>query len=78
MARRERKTTCRCTHKRTVTGNRCGDCGLSLAPVGPPLQDGDKKWDTPCEACGQKPTVHPTDLCGPCCFGEAATFGGEW
>jgi hypothetical protein len=44
----------------------------------PQLKDGDKDWDTPCQICGAKPTVHPTELCGPCCFGEAATAGGNW
>jgi len=42
------------------------------------LADGDKDWDTPCQNCGQVPTVHPTGLCGPCCFGEAETAGGNW
>lgn len=42
------------------------------------LKDGDKDWDTPCQNCGQTPTVHPTGLCGPCCFGEAETAGGNW
>lgn len=42
------------------------------------LKDGDKDWETPCQNCGEKPTVHPVQLCGPCCFGEAKTFGGNW
>jgi len=42
------------------------------------LKDGDKDWNTGCQVCGQKPTVHPTQLCGPCCFGEAETAGGNW
>ena len=42
------------------------------------LKDGDKDWDTCCQVCGQKPTVHPVALCGPCCFGEAETAGGNW
>lgn len=42
------------------------------------LQDGDKDWKTPCQNCGEKPTVHPFQLCGPCCFGEAETYGGNW
>lgn len=42
-----------------------------------PLKAGDKDWNTPCD-CGQVPTVHPTGLCGPCCFGEAETYGGNW
>lgn len=44
----------------------------------PKLQDGDKDWETPCQICGELPTVHPTALCGPCCFGEAETIGGDW
>ena len=42
------------------------------------LADGDQDWDTPCTVCGQVPTVHPTELCGPCCFGEADTINGNW
>jgi ribosomal protein L37E len=42
------------------------------------LKDGDQDWETECSNCGQKPTVHPTGLCGPCCFGEAETIGGNW
>jgi hypothetical protein len=42
------------------------------------LSDGDKDWETPCVNCGQVPTVHPTGLCGPCCFGSADTVGGNW
>jgi hypothetical protein len=42
------------------------------------LKSGDKDWNTECQNCGQVPTVHPTQLCGPCCFGEAETFGGNW
>lgn len=42
------------------------------------LKDDDKDWDTPCQNCGQVPTVHPVALCGPCCWGEAETAGGNW
>jgi ribosomal protein L37E len=44
----------------------------------PDLKDGDKDWETECIVCGEKPTVHPTQLCGPCCFGEAETVGRNW
>lgn len=44
----------------------------------PKLKDGDKDWATPCCNCNQLPTVYPTDLCGPCCWGEAGTAGGNW
>ncbi len=44
----------------------------------PGMKDGDKDWETKCECCGETPTVHPTGLCGPCCFGEADTYGGNW
>lgn len=43
-----------------------------------PLQDGDADWLHGCDNCGEKPTVHPTGLCGPCCFGEASTINGNW
>lgn len=42
------------------------------------VKDGGKNWNVPCENCGELPTVHPTGLCGPCCFGEAETYGGNW
>jgi invasion protein IalB len=42
------------------------------------LKEGDKDWDSNCQVCGQSPTVHPTDLCGPCCFGDSETIGGNW
>lgn len=41
------------------------------------LKDGDKDWTTPCQNCGQLPTVHPNNLCGPCCWGDASTAGGN-
>jgi hypothetical protein len=41
-------------------------------------KDGDKNWDHKCDVCGETPTVEPTGLCGPCCFGEAETYGGNW
>lgn len=44
----------------------------------PQLKEGDKDWQTRCMVCDQVPTVHPTGLCGPCCFGEAETAGGNW
>lgn len=42
------------------------------------LKDGDKNWNKGCENCGAKPTVHPTGLCGVCCFGESDCAGGNW
>lgn len=46
-----------------------------------PMEFGDedsKDWETPCCVCAALPTVAGTDLCGPCCFGEADTVGGNW
>lgn len=37
-----------------------------------------KNWEAECMCCEQTPTVGDTDLCGPCCFGEAETLGGNW
>lgn len=42
------------------------------------LRDGDKDWNHECDNCGAVPTVFPTGLCGPCCWGEAETAGGNW
>ncbi|MNK80829.1 hypothetical protein D3C87_1005600 [compost metagenome] len=50
----------------------------AAAASGAKLNNGDKDWKTPCQNCEQVPTVHPVALCGPCCFGEAATAGGNW
>jgi hypothetical protein len=37
-----------------------------------------KNWNRDCLVCGAQPTVGDTELCGPCCFGEAETAGGNW
>ena len=42
------------------------------------LNDGDQDYTKKCIVCGALPTVHPTELCGPCCFGEAETADGNW
>ena len=42
------------------------------------MKEGDKDWTIQCGCCEALPTVHPTGLCGPCCFGEADTIGGNW
>lgn len=42
------------------------------------LKPGDKNWKVECEVCCATPTVHPTGLCGPCCFGESDTLNGNW
>lgn len=38
----------------------------------------DPNWDVACEVCEMLPTVGDIGLCGPCCFGEAETMGGNW
>ncbi len=37
-----------------------------------------KNWTTRCTICNETPTVGDTGLCGPHCFGEAETYGGNW
>lgn len=37
-----------------------------------------KNYQTSCVVCGSTPTVGDMELCGPCCFGEAETIGGNW
>lgn len=39
---------------------------------------GRKNHSTPCVVCEALPTVGDTELCGPCCFGEAETADGNW
>lgn len=39
---------------------------------------GAKDHERECLVCGALPTVHPTELCGPCCFGSADTLNGNW
>ena len=40
--------------------------------------DDSKDFGGMCCVCDASPTVAGTDLCGPCCFGEADTVGGNW
>ena len=40
--------------------------------------DTEPNWNCECKVCGAVPTVGDTGLCGPCCFGEAETIGGNW
>lgn len=35
-------------------------------------------WSNVCHACGAKPVLPVTGLCGPCTFGDADTSGGNW
>jgi len=48
-------------------------------PVDPEeADDTTPDWDTKCSVCGAVPTVPVTGMCGPCTFGEADTYGGNW
>jgi hypothetical protein len=51
---------------------------VTKRPTDEPLEEGGKDWSTTCEVCDGVPTVHPTMLCGPCCFGDASTINGNW
>ena len=35
-------------------------------------------WEHECTVCGAKPILPLTGMCGPCTFGEAKTYGGNW
>lgn len=35
-------------------------------------------WTKRCEVCEETPIVPLTGMCGPCTWGEAATYGGAW
>lgn len=41
-------------------------------------EDTKPDWDHGCEVCGQRPIVPLTGMCGPCTFGKADTYGGNW
>lgn len=66
--------------KRRASGNVSRETieQLENAEIRGKLKDGDKDYTTECMVCGAAPTVHPTELCGPCCFGEAETINGNW
>lgn len=52
---------------------------IQLEPKSETVSNEDSKnWEVACCNCGEKPTVCETELCGPCCFGEADTAGGNW
>lgn len=46
------------------------------------LEPGDPRavpdYSRGCTACGDKPVVPVTGMCGPCTFGEASTANGNW
>jgi len=37
-----------------------------------------KNYKVSCMVCEEKPTVGDLGLCGPCTWGEADTYGGNW
>jgi ribosomal protein L37E len=54
-------------------------CESTFDAAKKPAKDDDShNYKVKCIVCGQKPTVANTRLCGPCCFGEAETAGGNW
>jgi hypothetical protein len=64
-------------YKRQIKGKR-GSYKEAKSIQHKKLRDGEPDWNDECIVCGESPTVHPTNLCGPCCFGEADTYGGNW
>jgi hypothetical protein len=42
------------------------------------LEEGEQDWSTHCTVCDETPTVFPTGLCGPCCYGDGGMAGGNW
>lgn len=45
-----------------------------------PITDAEIKPDytKKCIVCGASPVMPVTQMCGPCTFGDASTFGGNW
>ena len=46
--------------------------------AGREIEAGPPDWTRGCSACGDKPVVPQTGLCGPCTFGESITANGNW
>jgi hypothetical protein len=53
-------------------------CKPSKIPTGETAEAFARDWTRNCEVCAEKPVVNVTGLCGPCTFGEAETYGGNW
>lgn len=54
-------------------------CGHAFCEPCEKESDRQKAEGGKCITCErQQPIVFPTGLCGPCCFGEAATDNGNW
>lgn len=51
---------------------------MNTKPTNPNAPSTEPNWDVPCQVCDELPTVGDLELCGPCCFGEAETAGGNW
>lgn len=43
-----------------------------------PESNNEPDWTGKCEVCGESPIVPETGMCGPCTFGDAETYGGNW
>ena len=54
------------------------DAGALVMPAKENEAEFRKNWAASCSNCDATPTVGDTGLCGPCCFGEAETIGGNW
>lgn len=64
---------------RMSRGEKQKDLEIEIETVGKKrAKEKGKVWGK-CESCGQKTVlVKEVVLCGPCCFGEAETFNGNW
>lgn len=51
---------------------------MSTKPTNANAPSTEPNWKVPCANCEELPTVGDLALCGPCCFGEADTAGGNW
>ena len=69
--------------RRAEAGGPWCDKGRCVAESGPEDTTHDQfdtapNWEATCTNCGDTPTVGALELCGPCCWGEAETRGGNW
>lgn len=65
---------------RPVLSSPLRSAAAAIAPklANTPADGVGQNWAVSCMTCSQTPTVGTTGLCGPCCFGEAETAGGNW
>lgn len=69
---------CACGNLAKKGRTQCRRCARKEPDYKTTFPDTDPDWTRGCEVCGASPVVGDLGLCGPCTFGEAETYGGNW